>query len=172
MTVNPVIALKTSEGVIRIELYPDKAPLTVQNFLAYVNAGFYDGTIFHRVIPNFMIQGGGFVSGLTQKETKDPIVNEAGNGLSNTRGTVAMARTNVVDSATAQFFINVADNVFLDHTDDTPRGFGYCVFGKVIAGLDVTDKIVSVPRGNFGQHQDVPKEDIVIISAAVEQPAP
>ncbi|GBR74546.1 cyclophilin EcCYP-like protein [Candidatus Termititenax aidoneus] len=168
MTANPVVALKTSEGIIKIELYPDKAPVTVQNFLAYVNEGFYNGTIFHRVIPNFMIQGGGFETGLAQKETKDPIINEAGNGLSNTRGTVAMARTNVVDSATAQFFINVADNTFLDHTDDTPRGFGYCVFGKVIEGMDATDKIVSVPRGNFGYHQDVPKEDIVIISATVE----
>jgi cyclophilin family peptidyl-prolyl cis-trans isomerase len=168
MTANPVVALKTSEGVIKIELYPNKAPVTVENFLAYANEGFYNGTIFHRVIPNFMIQGGGFETGLAQKETKDQIVNEAGNGLSNARGTVAMARTNVVDSATAQFFINVADNTFLDHADDTPRGFGYCVFGKVIEGLDVADKIVNVPRGNFGYHQDVPKEDIVIISATVE----
>jgi len=166
---NSLVTLKTSLGEIKIELYPDKAPVTVQNFLSYVEDGFYDGTIFHRVIENFMIQGGGFVSGMSQKETKDPIVNEAGNGLSNRRGTIAMARTNVVNSATAQFFINVADNNFLDHADDTPRGFGYCVFGKVLEGMDIVDKIVSVPTGTFGHHSDVPREDIVIISATSEK---
>jgi len=156
-------------GEIKIELYPDKAPITVENFLGYVRDGFYDNTIFHRVIPGFMAQGGGFVSGMTQKETKDPIKNEAANGLKNDRGTIAMARTNVVDSATAQFFINVVDNGFLNHTEDTPRGFGYCVFGKVIEGMDVVDKIVSVPTGTFGYFQDVPQEDVVIISVTVQE---
>ncbi|MDR1997925.1 MAG: peptidyl-prolyl cis-trans isomerase [Candidatus Margulisbacteria bacterium] len=167
-TPNPVVILKTGVGEIKIELYPDKAPVTVQNFLAYVQDGFYENTIFHRVIKGFMIQGGGFVSGLTQKETREPIKNEAANGLANDRGTIAMARTNVVDSATAQFFINVVDNAFLNHQDDTPRGFGYCVFGRVIEGLDVVDKIVNVPTTTFGYYQDVPQEDVVIISATVE----
>ena len=166
--VNPVVTLKTSLGEIKIELYPDQAPITVRNFLGYVQDGFYDGTIFHRVIKNFMIQGGGFVSGMSQKETKDPIVNEAANGLANKRGTIAMARTNVVDSATAQFFINVVDNDFLNHTEKSPRGFGYCVFGKVIEGMDVADKIVNVPTGAFGYYTDVPNEDIVLISATTE----
>ncbi|MDR2430890.1 MAG: peptidyl-prolyl cis-trans isomerase [Candidatus Margulisbacteria bacterium] len=165
---NPVVALKTGAGVIKIELYADKAPITVENFLGYVRDGFYDNTLFHRVIPGFMAQGGGFVSGMTQKETQAPIKNEAGNGLKNTRGSIAMARTAVVDSATAQFFINVADNAFLDHADDTPRGFGYAVFGKVIEGMDVVDKIVNVPTAAFGHFQDVPREDVVIISATVE----
>jgi cyclophilin family peptidyl-prolyl cis-trans isomerase len=167
-TPNPVVRLKTSAGAVRIELYPEQAPVTVENFLSYVKDGFYDGTLFHRVIPGFMAQGGGFVSGMTQKETKDPIKNEAGNGLKNARGTIAMARTAVVDSATAQFFINVADNAFLDHTDDTPRGFGYAVFGKVIEGMEVVDKIVNVPTAAFGHFQDVPREDAIIISAAIE----
>ena len=166
---NPVVLMKTGLGEIKIELYPDKAPITVENFLGYVRDGFYDNTIFHRVIPGFMAQGGGFVSGMTQKETKDPIKNEAANGLKNDRGTIAMARTNVVDSATAQFFINVVDNGFLNHTEDTPRGFGYCVFGKVIEGMDVVDKIVSVPTGTFGYFQDVPQEDVVIISVTVQE---
>ena len=165
---NPLVILKTSLGEIKIELYADKAPVTVENFLGYVEDGFYNGTIFHRTIKNFMIQGGGFVPGMTQKETKDRIVNEAGNGLLNQRGTIAMARTNVVDSATAQFFINVADNDFLNHSDETPRGFGYCVFGKVVEGMDIADKIVNVPTGTFGYHSDVPQEDIVIISVTTE----
>lgn len=164
---NPLVLLKTGLGEIRIELYPDQAPITVENFLGYVQDGFYDNTIFHRVIPNFMAQGGGFVSGMTQKETKAPIKNEAGNGLKNDRGTIAMARTAIVDSATAQFFINVVDNSFLNYKNETAQGFGYCVFGKVIEGMDIVDKIVSVPTGTFGHFSDVPNEDIVIISAVI-----
>ena len=166
---NPVVLMKTGLGEIVIELYPDKAPITVENFLGYVRDGFYDNTIFHRVIPGFMVQGGGFVSGMSQKETKAEIKNEAANGLKNNRGTIAMARTAVVDSATAQFFINVVDNDFLNFVNDTPRGFGYCVFGKVIEGMDVVDKIVSVPTTTFGYFSDVPQEDIVIISATIQQ---
>jgi len=166
---NPVVLMKTGLGEIKIELYPDKAPITVENFLGYVRDGFYDNTIFHRVIPGFMIQGGGFVSGMTQKETKDQIKNEAANGLKNDRGTIAMARTNVVDSATAQFFINVVDNDSLNYTENTSQGFGYCVFGKVIEGMDIVDKIVSIPTGTFGYHRNVPQEDVVIISVTVQE---
>jgi len=141
---NPVVVLSTTLGDIKIELYPDKAPVTVENFLGYVKSKFYDGTIFHRVIPNFMIQGGGFDAEMKQKKTGPQIKNEAGNGLKNARGTISMARTSVVDSATSQFFINVKDNTPLDHRDETPRGYGYAVFGSVIEGMDVVDKIVSV----------------------------
>ena len=169
VTKNPLVLLQTGVGTIKIELYPDKAPVTVANFLAYVQDGFYDNTLFHRVIPNFMAQGGGFVSGLTQKETKAPIKNEAANGLKNDRGTIAMARTSDVHSATAQFFINVVDNDFLNHVNDTPDGFGYCVFGRVIEGLDVVDKIVSVPTTTFGYFSNVPREDVVIISATLQE---
>ncbi len=164
-TENPQVILTTNKGEIVIELYPDKAPLTVDNFLKYVDDKFYDGTIFHRVIKSFMIQGGGFTPGLIQKKTNEPIKNEAGNGLSNTRGTIAMARTNVVDSATAQFFINVVDNPFLDHQDDSARGFGYCVFGKVISGIETVDAIKTVATTSVGYYQDVPAEDVIIISA-------
>ena len=164
MAANPVVVIQTSKGKIEAELYADKAPITVKNFLSYVDKGFYNGTVFHRVIANFMIQGGGMTSDMQKKDTQPPIKNEAGNGLSNLRGTLAMARTGVVDSATSQFFINVVDNLMLDHTDNTPRGFGYCVFGKVTAGLDVVDKIKAVPTGARGGPNDVPLEPVVIQS--------
>jgi peptidyl-prolyl cis-trans isomerase A (cyclophilin A) len=158
--------LKTSLGEITIELYPDKAPITVKNFLDYVDAKFFDGTIFHRVIPDFMIQGGGFTPDMQQKPTRAPIKNEAGNGLKNTTGTLAMARTGVVDSATAQFFINTVDNPSLDHRDEG-AGFGYAVFGKVVNGMDVVKKIATVPTGNKGPFQNVPTTPVVIESARV-----
>jgi peptidyl-prolyl cis-trans isomerase B (cyclophilin B) len=160
----PVVTLTTSLGAIELELDAEKAPVTVANFLAYVDAGHFDGTIFHRVIPGFMIQGGGFTGDMTQKPTKAPIKNEATNGLQNARGTVAMARTNVVDSATAQFFINLKDNDFLNHTGPG-QGYGYAVFGRVTKGMDVVDKIAAVPTGSKGGHQDVPKTNVVIESA-------
>jgi len=161
---NPQVIIETTKGKMAVELYPDKAPKTVENFLGYVDTGFYDGTIFHRVIPGFMVQGGGLTPGLNEKMPLSPIKNEAGNGLLNTRGTVAMARTNVVDSATAQFFVNVADNPFLDHKDNSAQGYGYCVFGKVIEGMDVADQIVGVTRHSVGYYDDVPVEDVTIIS--------
>jgi len=161
---NPKVIMKTSKGDITIELFQDKAPATVANFLAYVDENFYDGTIFHRVIKGFMIQGGGLTSDFHEKPTKPPIKNEAANGLKNLRGTLAMARTNVIDSATCQFFINHADNLFLDHKDNTPEGFGYAVFGKVINGMDVVDAIASVPTGTSGSYRDAPRETITIIS--------
>jgi cyclophilin family peptidyl-prolyl cis-trans isomerase len=164
----PVVRLTTSLGDIRIQLDPDKAPVSAENFLRYVSDGFYDGTVFHRVIPGFMVQGGGFTPDLQQKPTRTPIKNEAGNGLTNERGTVAMARTNVVDSATAQFFINVVDNDFLNHTSQDPRGFGYAVFGRVIEGMDVVDEIVKAPTTTRGVNQNVPVEPIVIQRAARE----
>ncbi len=164
---HPLVKLETSMGEITLELYPDKAPATVANFLQYVKDGLYDGTIFHRVIPTFMIQGGGFDAQMNQKPTKAPVKNEADNGLKNEAYTVAMARTNVPDSATAQFFINVADNQFLNHTAKTPQGWGYAVFGKVIKGQDVVDKIKAVPTGNKGMHQNVPVEPVSIIKATV-----
>jgi len=164
---NPKVLFKTSQGDITIELYPAKAPVTVQNVLDYVEAKFYDGLIFHRVIPNFMIQCGGMDAEMHQKTGNAPIKNEAGNGLKNTRGSVAMARTNVVDSATSQFFINLKDNAFLNHKDNTPEGFGYCVFGKVVAGMEVVDAIAKVPTVNKRGHGDVPLAPITILSATV-----
>ena len=161
----PVVTLTTSLGVIELELDPEKAPITVKNFLEYVDAGFFDGTVFHRVIPGFMIQGGGFTADFTQKPTRAQIKNEAGNGMKNARGTVAMARTNVVDSATAQFFINLKDNDFLNHSSPDPRGFGYAVFGHVTQGMDVVDKIAAVSTGAKGGMQDVPTANVVIQSA-------
>ncbi len=161
---NPVVVMQTSMGTVEIELYPDKAPVTVANFLSYVDKGFYNGTIFHRVIGNFMIQGGGFTTGMRQKETSASIKNEADNRLSNTRGTLAMARTQDVHSATSQFFINVVDNPFLDYRSSTPAGYGYCVFGSVINGMDVVDRIKSVPTGNYSYFQDVPLSNVVINS--------
>ena len=161
---NPVVVIKTSLGVVKVELWPDKAPITVKNFLAYTDEKFFDGTIFHRVIPNFMIQGGGFTADMTQKKTHAPIKNEARADVGNARGTLAMARTGVVDSATAQFFINVVDNKFLNHQDESAQGFGYCVFGKVIEGMDVVDKIRNVPTGNVGGMGDVPTKPVVIES--------
>ncbi len=162
------VLIKTSMGDILVELYPDKAPITVKNFLDYVNDGFYDNTIFHRVIDGFMIQGGGFEPGMVQKPTKAPIKNEANNGLSNLRGTIAMARTQVIDSATSQFFINLKDNTFLDHKDDSMQGYGYCVFGKVIKGMDVVDKIAKVQTHSVGYYQDVPVKDVVIEKVEVK----
>jgi len=164
---NPKVLIKTSEGDITLELFPAKAPITVKNILDYVEAKFYDGLIFHRVIPNFMIQCGGLDAEMHQKTGNDPIKNEAGNGLKNVRGSVAMARTNVVDSATSQFFINLKDNAFLNHKDNTAEGFGYCVFGKVVAGMDVVDKIAKVPTVSKRGHQDVPLAPVTILSATV-----
>jgi peptidyl-prolyl cis-trans isomerase B (cyclophilin B) len=161
------VKLTTSLGDIIIQLNPEKAPVSSANFLTYVNEGFYNGTIFHRVIPGFMAQGGGFDTSFNQKAVHDPIKNEADNGLPNKRGTLAMARTNVPDSATAQFFINYKDNSFLNHTSPTPSGWGYAVFGEVIEGMDVVDKMADQPTGNRGGHQDVPKTDIVIEKAEV-----
>ena len=164
----PVVTMSTNMGDIRIELNADKAPITTKNFLAYVNDGHFDGLIFHRVIPGFMIQGGGFDSKMSQRPTKSPIKNEAHNGLKNVKGSIAMARTNVVDSATAQFFINVKDNDFLDHKNTSPDGYGYAVFGQVIEGMDIVHTIEKVKTGNRGMHQDVPVDVVVINSAKVE----
>lgn len=159
-----LIKIETSKGAMTAELYEDKAPVTVENFLKYVDGKHYDGTIFHRVIKNFMIQGGGFTPDMNQKSTLAPIRNEAKNGLRNDRGTLAMARTQVVDSATCQFFINHRDNDFLNYTSSTVQGYGYCVFGKVTDGLDVLDAIAEVRTGNVGYYGDVPIEPVVIIS--------
>jgi peptidyl-prolyl cis-trans isomerase A (cyclophilin A) len=153
--------IQTSKGTFKVELETERAPITVQNFLAYADEGFFDGTIFHRVIDGFMIQGGGFAPDMSQKTTKAPIKNEAGNGLLNKRGTLAMARTSVVDSATAQFFINLADNDFLNHGS---RDFGYAVFGRVVEGMDVVDAIAKVTTGRKGGHEAVPAEPVVIQS--------
>jgi cyclophilin family peptidyl-prolyl cis-trans isomerase len=166
---NAVIVLHTSKGDITLELDAAKAPISTQNFVDYAKAGFYDSTIFHRVIPGFMVQAGGMTADLQAKPGgKPPIKNEAGNGLKNLRGTIAMARTQVVDSATSQFFINVVDNASLDHRDDTPAGYGYAVFGKVTAGMDVVDAIAAVQTGSQGGYQDVPVEPIVITSVTVQ----
>jgi peptidyl-prolyl cis-trans isomerase B (cyclophilin B) len=163
---NPSVALETSHGRILLELYADKAPKTVESFLQYVKAGFFDGTIFHRVIPDFMIQGGGFTSDMRQKPTRPPIQNEADNGVANARGTIAMARTNDPHSATAQFFINLKDNGFLNHTGKHPQGWGYTAFGKVVEGMDVGDKIARVRTASKGMHENVPVEAVVIEKAA------
>jgi peptidyl-prolyl cis-trans isomerase B (cyclophilin B) len=160
-----MVELQTNHGNIRLELDAERAPKTVENFLNYVRSGQFDGTIFHRVIDGFMIQGGGFEPGMKQKPTKAPIVNEANNGLKNERYTIAMARTSDPHSATAQFFINVADNAFLNHTAPTAQGWGYAVFGKVVEGQDVVDKIKGVKTGRKGFHDDVPVEDVVILKA-------
>lgn len=162
-----MIILKTNFGDIHIELDHEKAPVTAANFEQYVKDGFYDGVIFHRVINNFMIQGGGFEPGMKQKTTREPIKNEADNGLKNDNYTVAMARTMDPHSASAQFFINVKNNDFLNHSSPTPNGWGYAVFGKVVAGMDVVDKIKAVPTGNKAGHQDVPVEDVIIEKASV-----
>jgi cyclophilin family peptidyl-prolyl cis-trans isomerase len=160
---NPVVVMETSMGTIKIELFEDKAPITVKNFLSYVEDKHYDGLIFHRVIPTFMIQGGGMEPGMKEKKTKEPIKNEAGNQLPNNRGTIAMARTNQADSATSQFFINVKDNKALDRAMSRD-GVGYCVFGRVIEGMDVVDKIKDVKTASKMGHDDVPVEDVVIKS--------
>ena len=164
---NPKVLFKTTKGDITIELYPAKAPITVDTILGYVSDKFCDGLIFHRVMPGFMIQTGGLTAEMSQKSGKPSIKNEAANGLKNTRGTLAMARTEVVDSASSQFFINLKDNSFLNHKDDTVKGFGYCVFGKVVAGMDVVDAIAKVPTGDKSGHQNVPLEPITILSAKV-----
>ncbi|RNC73309.1 MAG: peptidyl-prolyl cis-trans isomerase [Desulfuromonadales bacterium] len=164
---NPRVVIETSQGSITIELFKDKAPITVRNFLSYVKDGYYDGLIFHRVIKGFMVQGGGLDENMQQKKTKFAIKNEATNGLKNTRGTLAMARTAVVDSATSQFFINLVDNAFLDHTGKTPDMFGYAVFGQVVEGMDVVDTMAQVKTGNRAGHSDVPVENIFITSAKV-----
>lgn len=160
-----MIKLQTNLGTITLKLDAEKAPVTVKNFIQYVEDGHYDNTIFHRVINGFMIQGGGFTPGMKQKDTREQIENEAGNGLKNKRGTIAMARTNDPHSATAQFFINVSDNDFLDFKAPSGSGWGYCVFGEVVEGMDVVDKIKSVKTGNKGFHQDVPVEDVIIEKA-------
>jgi peptidyl-prolyl cis-trans isomerase B (cyclophilin B) len=158
----PKVKLTTSVGEIIIQLNAEKAPVSVENFLTYVKEGHYEGTIFHRVIPGFMAQGGGFDTDFNQKSVHDPIKNEADNGLKNTRGTLAMARTNVPDSATSQFFINYKNNESLNHTSPTPNGWGYAVFAEVVEGMDIVDEMSKAPTGNRGMHQDVPKVDIII----------
>jgi cyclophilin family peptidyl-prolyl cis-trans isomerase len=166
---NPIARIETSMGEIVLELDAANAPITVANFIDYANDGFFEDTIFHRVIDGFMVQGGGLTADMRDKDNKKaPIKNEAGNGLKNNRGTVAMARTQVVDSATSQFFINVGDNDFLNQTSPTPQGFGYAVFGKVTDGMDTVDAIRQVKTGNSGMHQDVPAETITIQKVTVE----
>ena len=167
-----MVVLETSLGSLTIELHRDQAPITVGNFLSYVDDGFFEGTVFHRVIPNFMIQGGGLTPTLVEKPTRDPIRNEAANGLTNDRGTLAMARTPVVDSATAQFFINLVDNDFLNHRGTDPQSFGYAVFGRVTEGLDVLDAIAAVRTQRQGPHQDVPVEPVVINSVTLQDGNP
>ncbi|ABB75180.1 peptidyl-prolyl cis-trans isomerase B (cyclophilin B) [Nitrosospira multiformis ATCC 25196] len=164
-----MIRLQTNYGDIMLELDHEKAPVTVQNFIDYVNSGYYDNTIFHRVIDGFMIQGGGFEPGMIQKKTRAPIANEAGNGLKNDKYTIAMARTSDPHSATGQFFINVKDNDFLNYKSPTAQGYGYCVFGKVVEGMDVVDKIKKVKTGTRSGHQDVPVENAILEKAEVIQ---
>jgi cyclophilin family peptidyl-prolyl cis-trans isomerase len=162
---NPIVVIQTNKGAISVELWADKAPISVENFLRYTDSNFFDGMVFHRVIPGFMIQGGGFSPDMVQKSTYDAIKNEASASVPNDRGTLAMARTNVVDSATAQFFVNLVDNDFLNHTDETQRGFGYAVFGEVIEGMDVVDTIAKVETATTKGFQNVPTEPVVITSA-------
>lgn len=163
-----MIIFHTNKGDIKIETFEDKAPETVKNFVEYCKEGFYNNTIFHRVINNFMIQGGGFEPGMKQKKTKAPIKNEANNGLANERGTLAMARTMDPHSATAQFFINVVDNDYLNFRSADANGYGYCVFAKVVDGMDVVDQIKAVKTGRSGMHSDVPVEDVIIVNVTVE----
>ena len=162
---NPIVVIQTNKGAITVELWADKAPISVENFLRYTDSNFFDGMVFHRVIPGFMIQGGGFSPDMVQKSTYDAIKNEASASVPNDRGTLAMERTNVVDSATAQFFVNLVDNDFLNHTDETQRGFGYAVFGEVIEGMDVVDTIAKVETATTKGFQNVPTEPVVITSA-------
>jgi cyclophilin family peptidyl-prolyl cis-trans isomerase len=164
VSAGPLVVIDTNYGEIKLELDEAKAPVSVKNFLAYADKGFYNGTIFHRVIKDFMIQGGGMDAELNPKPTDPPIKNEAANGLKNLRGTIAMARTNVIDSATSQFFINTKDNAFLDHRDTSMQGYGYAVFGKVVAGMDVVDKIGNAPTGVRNRFRDVPVETVTIKS--------
>ena len=167
MSANPIVKMETSKGTITIELDAEKAPETVKNFVSYVEDGFYDGLIFHRVIPNFMIQGGGMTPDMSEKPNNAPIKNEASNGLKNDRGTIAMARTQDPHSATSQFFINLKDNDFLNFSSETPAGWGYTVFGKVTEGMDVVDEIAKVKTGNHGMHGDVPLEPVIINKASL-----
>ncbi len=162
-----MVVLHTTYGPIKLKLFADKAPKTVANFLAYVEDGYYDNVLFHRVIDNFMIQTGGFSAGMEEKQSKEPIENEANNGLNNKTGTIAMARTMEPHSASAQFFINVADNSFLDFKNESVQGWGYCVFGEVVEGMDVVNRIKGVQTGSFGFHQDVPTEEVLINKAEV-----
>lgn len=164
-----MVTFQTNHGDIVVKTFNDKAPATVKNFLDYCREGFYNNTLFHRVINGFMIQGGGFAPGMKQKETREEIRNEANNGLKNTRGSLAMARTSAPHSASSQFFINVADNDFLNFKGENTQGWGYCVFAEVVEGLDVVDKIKTVATGNSGMHQDVPKEDVIILKAIVRE---
>jgi len=165
---NPKVLLETTRGNIKLELYPDKAPVTVDNFLTYVREGFYDGLIFHRIISNAIVQAGGHGSGMIYKEPTHPTIkNEADNGLSNERGTIAMARAYPIDSASAQFFINVVDNPELDHKGPEPQNFGYAVFGRVIGGMEVVEKMTWIPTGTVGEHRNVPQENIIIQKASV-----
>lgn len=159
------VIMETGKGEIAIDLFDEKAPLSAENFRQYVKDGFYNGVVFHRVIPGFVIQAGGFEPGMKKKTTRAPIKNEADNGLNNERGTLSMARTGVIDSATSQFFINLRDNASLDHRGQSPRTYGYAVFGRVIKGMDVVDAIAAVPTGREGRHRDVPKEDVIIEKA-------
>jgi len=169
MTTNTIISIKTTSGDIKIELFDDKAPKTSQNFKEYIKSGYFNDTIFHRVIKDFMIQGGGFTSDMQQKETLPPIENEANNMVMNKRGTIAMARTNDPHSASAQFFINLKDNNFLNFKDETIQGWGYCVFGKVLEGMKTVDEIAKVKTGSYGPHQDVPNEPIIIKEIIIEK---
>tara|TARA_B110000858_G_scaffold162625_1_gene187781 strand:+ start:2754 stop:3263 length:510 start_codon:yes stop_codon:yes gene_type:complete len=162
---NPIVVIETNKGIIKIELWADKAPISVENFLRYTDNNYFDGLVFHRVIPGFMIQGGGFSPDMVQKSTYDSIKNEASATVPNNRGTLAMARTNAVHSATSQFFINLVDNSNLNHTDETSRGFGYAVFGKVIEGMDVVDVVAQVETGTTRGYQNVPTEPVIITSA-------
>lgn len=164
-----MVIFHTNHGDIKIKTFDDEAPETVKNFLDYCREGFYTNTIFHRVINGFMIQGGGFETGMRQKESKAAIKNEASNGLKNTRGRVAMARTQAPHSATAQFFINVVDNDFLNFSDESLQGWGYCVFAEVVAGMDVVDKIKDVATGRSGMYQDVPREDVIIENVTIDE---
>lgn len=163
---NPIVTIETTQGTMKVELYPEVAPNTVNNFIYLVKRGFYDGTIFHRVIPGFMIQGGGLGARMDEKDTREPVQNEADNGLKNERGTLAMARTRDPHSATAQFFINLVDNDFLDHSQPTLDGWGYCVFGKVTEGMDVVDKIAKVKTKSMGMHENVPVDMVLITGAS------
>ena len=169
MTTNTKIIIKTTSGDIKIELYDKKAPITSENFKKYIESGYFTDTIFHRVIKGFMIQGGGFTIEMGEKESMPPIKNEANNGVSNERGTIAMARTPDPHSASSQFFINLKDNNFLDFTAETSQGWGYCAFGKVFEGMDILDKIALVDTGSYGAHQDVPKEPITINEIIIEK---
>ena len=166
MADNPTVLLETTSGDILIELFTDKAPKTVANFLQYVDEGFYNNTIFHRVIPSFMIQGGGLGARMDEKSTREPVANEADNGVKNERGTIAMARTRDPHSATAQFFINLVDNSFLDHSAPTLDGWGYCAFGRVTEGMDVVDKIAKVKTKSMGMHENVPVDMVLITNAS------